>query len=78
MKKGNKINTCAVYVSPTEENTGCEISEIFFFLLVSHLSSIVAVLSFMLIVLADASLHFNIKLSIRRSSCIKICTSFKR
>lgn len=77
MKKGNKINTCAVYVSPTEENTGCEISEIFF-LLVSHLSSIVAVLSFMLIVLADASLHFNIRLSIRRSSCIKICTSFKR
>lgn len=77
MKKGNKINTCAVYVSPTEENTGCEISEIFF-LLVSHLSSIVAGLSFMLIVLADASLHFNIKLSIRRSSCIKICTSFKR
>lgn len=77
MKKGNKINTCAVYVSPTEENTGCEISEILF-LLVSHLSSIVAVLSFMLIVLADASLHFNIKLSIRRSSCIKICTSFKR
>lgn len=31
MKKGNKINTCAVYVSPTEENTGCEISEIYFF-----------------------------------------------
>lgn len=31
MKEENKINTWAVYVSPTEENTGCEISEIFFF-----------------------------------------------
>lgn len=32
MKKGNKINMCVVYVLLIEENIGCEISEIFFFI----------------------------------------------
>lgn len=77
MKKGNKINMCVVYVLLIEENIGCEISEIFF-LLVLYLLLIVVVLSFMLIVLVDVSLYFNIKLFICCSLCIKICMLFKR
>lgn len=77
MKKGNKINMCVVYVLLIEENIGCEISEIFFFIGFIFVVDSCG-LSFMLIVLVDVSLYFNIKLFICCSLCIKICMLFKR